>query len=145
MQQTQFESHQSTFRDSLRTRQRSYLRDRLQILEDIQTPDLNADAALISGIAQLGSSWASFADSRQRGTGFKPDAVLGEVYRIIKDKLSRETMMAVEKAYFDDEWIATEYYPGVVDVSPSPSVSIKNPLSKDISCDIGFTPIRRRR
>ena len=104
-------------RDELRASQRDYLLERFENLEYIHGPELSADLALIAGIAQLGAGPSSFWDSQLKEQMFKPDSVLKEVYSIVKQRLPQEVLKSVNDDCFDADWLRTDYYPGLKDVS----------------------------
>jgi len=104
-------------RDEIRESQRDYLTDRLTNLENIHKPELNAELALIAGIAQLGASRSSFLDGQSKERALAPQHILEELYRVVKERLPRQVLNIVNDECFDPGWVKKDYYPGLSDVS----------------------------
>jgi hypothetical protein len=104
-------------RDELRVSQRDYLRDRFANLESLHKPELSADLALIAGIAQIGAGRSSILGSQPRERGVRPNSVLEELYRIVKERLPPDIIRDVNDDCFNPDWIKTDYCPGLRVVS----------------------------
>ena len=108
-------------RDDLRVAQRDYLNNRKAMLKNRTELELTVDAAQIAGIAQIGSGWGLPTVNSQQSHPFElpppTDYVLEDIHRIVQTRLPQEVIQDVNNNCLNPDWVNTEYYPGLYDVS----------------------------